>query len=113
MGPSGPTGAAGAQGVVGPTGATGPTGPSNTADISQQFGPTGALGPEGTTALVAVCPAGQVAVAGGWFSGDEISIVNSYRSTTTNNNDSWTVNFHNDSATDTYTVQAIAYCSPA
>ncbi|MFB7737131.1 hypothetical protein ACFC08_22640 [Streptomyces sp. NPDC056112] len=70
------------------------------------------LTPGQTLALVAVCPAGQHAVSGGWVGGDEVIPVNSYRSTSTNPDDSWTVNFHNTSATQNYSVTPIAYCAP-
>ncbi|MFF3402325.1 hypothetical protein ACFYW6_27880 [Streptomyces sp. NPDC002659] len=62
--------------------------------------------------MVAVCPAGQRAVAGGWMAGDEVIPVNNYRSTSSNPDDSWTVNFHNLSSTQQYSITAIAYCSP-
>jgi hypothetical protein len=72
----------------------------------------GTLTPGQTSALVAVCPAGQTAVAGGWIGGDEVIPVNNYQSTTVTPDDSWTVNFHNTSATQSYPITAIAYCTP-
>ncbi|HET6354199.1 MULTISPECIES: hypothetical protein [unclassified Streptomyces] len=46
------------------------------------------------------------------MAGDEVIPVNNYRSTSSNPDDSWTVNFHNLSSTQQYSITAIAYCSP-
>ncbi|WP_234375555.1 collagen-like protein [Streptomyces sp. CB01373] len=114
-GPQGGTGVTGPQGGTGangPQGATGPQGASGGADLTQVVGGDATLAPGQSTALVVVCPAGQTAVSGGWVGGDEVIPVNSYQSTSTNPGDSWTVNFHNTSATQSYEVTALAYCSP-
>lgn len=73
-GPAGPAGPAGPQGPAGPAGPAGATGPAGPA------GPTGPQGPQGpagtasatisstaanSTTIVASCPAGNIAVAGG------------------------------------------------
>ena len=133
-GPKGDTGATGSTGAAGPagakgdkgdTGATGPTGPQ---------GPAGPAGPAGgldTTQIVsqpvdvpphifspavhadAVCPAGQIAVSGGYF------IINldqnappgaliSWRPSL----NTWQVFFYNPSNSVTIEAQAIAYCAP-
>ncbi|MFJ2562501.1 MULTISPECIES: hypothetical protein [unclassified Streptomyces] len=114
-GPQGNTGGTGPQGttgVTGPQGAAGPQGASAGANVTQVVGGDATLVPGQTLALVVVCPAGQKAVSGGWVGGDEVIPVNSYQSTSTNPGDSWTVNFHNTSATQSYDVTPLAYCSP-
>ena len=73
------------------------------------------LAPGETSAAVAQCGAGQLAISGGWITGiptSEVIAVNSFHSTS-GTNDSWTVTFRNLSTTETYSVQSIAYCSPA
>ncbi|MGW4822583.1 hypothetical protein ACWEP4_27215 [Streptomyces sp. NPDC004227] len=121
QGPEGPQGATGATGAKddesnkGDTGATGPQGAqgsSGVADITTVVGDSVTLTPGQTRALVAVCPAGQHAVSGGWVGGDEVIPVNSYRSTSKRPDDSWTVNFHNTSATQDYDVTPLVYCAP-
>jgi hypothetical protein len=131
-GPQGPRGATGLQGLTGDTGPQGPKG-----DIGPQ-GPKGATGPQGpagsldTTQIIsqpvdvpphvvspavhqdAVCPAGQIAVSGGYF------IINldpnappgapiSWRPSL----DRWQVFFYNPSTTTTVQAQTFAYCAPS
>ncbi|MFB6962975.1 SH3 domain-containing protein [Streptomyces sp. NPDC056309] len=115
QGATGSTGAKGDAGAAGPQGATGPQGvqgSSGVADITTVVGDDVTLTPGQTRALVAVCPTGQHAVSGGWVGGDEVIPVNSYRSTSRKPDDSWTVNFHNTSATQNYDVTPLAYCAP-
>ncbi|MFI9649341.1 hypothetical protein ACIHAA_23965 [Streptomyces sp. NPDC052040] len=76
------------------------------------FGTTTTIEPEATTAVAAVCPNGQTAISGGWLAGDEVIPVNSFRSTSSNPNDSWTVNFHNLSTDQEYSITPIVYCAP-
>jgi hypothetical protein len=75
------------------------------------MGSPSSLGPGQTTALVAVCPlASQKAVAGGWWGGNEVIPVNSYQSMSSGLQ-SWTINFHNTSTTQTYVLTPIVYCA--
>ncbi|MFD4973675.1 hypothetical protein [Streptomyces sp. NPDC058424] len=108
-GPQGPEGPQGATGATGPQGAQGSSG---VADITTVVGDSVTLTPGRTRSLVAVCPTGQHAVSGGWVGGDEVIPVNSYRSTSKKPDDSWTVNFHNTSATQDYDVTPLVYCAP-
>ncbi|MFE4412887.1 hypothetical protein [Streptomyces sp. NPDC056821] len=115
QGATGSMGATGAKGDKGDTGATGPQGvqgSSGVADITTVVGDDVTLTPGQTRALVAVCPAGQHAVSGGWVGGDEVIPVNSYRSASKKPDDSWTVNFHNTSATQDCDVTPLVHCAP-
>ncbi|MFF4960011.1 hypothetical protein [Streptomyces sp. NPDC001222] len=76
------------------------------------FGVQTTLAPEQTTAVAAVCPNGQTAIAGGWMAGDEVVPVRSFRTTSTTDNDSWTISFHNTSTTQGYPIIPIVYCVP-
>ncbi|MFE7211513.1 collagen-like protein, partial [Streptomyces sp. NPDC001698] len=126
-GAAGPQGASGSQGTAGvkgdkgekgdkgDAGVAGPQGVQGTSgvvDITTVVGGDVTLTPGQTRALVAVCPAGQHAVSGGWVGGDEVIPVNSYRSTSKKPDDSWTVNFHNTSVTQSYDVTPLVYCAP-
>ncbi|MFB7107656.1 hypothetical protein [Streptomyces sp. NPDC056291] len=111
-GATGPQGATGSHGDTGATGPQGAQGSSGVADLTTVVGDSVTLTPGQTRALVAVCPTGQHAVSGGWVGGDEVIPVNSYRSTSKKPDDSWTVNFHNTSATQDYDVTPLVYCAP-
>ncbi|MFE9867370.1 hypothetical protein ACFYPZ_32410 [Streptomyces sp. NPDC005506] len=63
-------------------------------------------------AVVAFCPVGQKAISGGWLAGEEVIPIGSFRTTSSNLDDSWTVNFHNNSTTQEYSITPIAYCVP-
>ncbi|MFF3517173.1 hypothetical protein [Streptomyces sp. NPDC002573] len=76
------------------------------------FGVQTTLGPEQTMAVVAVCPSGRTAIAGGWMTRDEVVPVRSFRTTSTTDNDSWTISFHNAPTTQEYLITPIVYCVP-
>jgi Collagen triple helix repeat (20 copies) len=70
-GPAGPQGPAGPEGPQGTTGPAGPAGAFTTANLVQVSGPTATLCPLGAGDCAAGlstagCPAGAVAVGGGW-----------------------------------------------
>ncbi|POX54097.1 hypothetical protein C3488_03215 [Streptomyces sp. Ru72] len=114
-GPKGDIGPAGPQGDTGPAGPQGDTGPQGspgTASVSQGPEAGVTLLPRETSTLVSACGTGKKAISGGWLGGDEVIPVNSYQSQTATKGDSWTVEFHNISATQSYSITAFAYCAP-
>ncbi|MEW2467079.1 hypothetical protein AB0919_18980 [Streptomyces sp. NPDC046994] len=127
-GPQGEIGAAGTQGAAGPQGeigatgvqgATGPQGPSGVQQINT-FDAEGELGPGQTGNLVAVCDPGQKAISGGFIAGvgalsPDIFATKNYASMSNNStvNNSWTVEFHNTSTTETYDNFVRVYCVPS
>ena len=138
-GPQGPTGATGASGQTGPKGDTGPAGATGSQGPKGDTGPTGATGAQGpagpagslnTTQIVsqpvdvpphvvspavhqdAVCPAGMIAVSGGYFiinldpNAPPTALISWRPSLNT-----WQVFFYNPGST-TIAAQTIAYCAP-
>ncbi|MEU6519132.1 hypothetical protein [Streptomyces sp. NPDC046978] len=118
-GPQGEIGATGVQGATGAQGATGPQGPSGVQQINT-FDAEGELGPGQTGNLVAVCDPGQKAISGGFIAGvgalsPDIFATKNYASMSNNStvNNSWTVEFHNTSTTETYDNFVRVYCVPS
>lgn len=62
----GTAGAAGAPGLAGATGATGAPGVFTASNLVVVDGPTTFLASGGTNTSVAICPAGDTVVSGGW-----------------------------------------------
>ncbi len=89
-GPPGPIGPAGPRGVAGPAGPIGPAGPAGPSGPAGSPGPTGPTGPSGLAKVHVVsenvpfsagtanrrvsCPAGELAIGGGFFmnTGDQV-----------------------------------------
>jgi hypothetical protein len=133
QGPQGPAGPTGPQGPAGPTGATGPAGPAGAQGLPGATGPAGPQGPAGVSGVgyflgnkvdvprdygahtsTATCPGGQVAIAGGWYGGRSITIVNSLPQSST----TWLVNAYNNdyninNGGGTESVQAWVVCANA
>ena len=114
-GPTGPAGPAGAQGPQGPAGATGPQGPAGVSGVSTHLGNQVDVPRDyGAHTSIATCPAGQVALSGGWYGGRSITIVNSLPDTP----HSWLVNAYNNdyninNGGGTESVQAWVVCANA
>lgn len=69
-GQPGAAGKAGAAGGIGPTGATGPTGKFSASNLQIVWGPGAYVPPNTSTYTNATCPAGAVAISGGYQNGN-------------------------------------------
>jgi hypothetical protein len=69
QGPQGPLGPQGPQGAAGGTGARGPAGPQSLS-LTESDGSLTDLPPNTLTSIGVACPAGDVAIAGGWQPND-------------------------------------------
>ena len=114
-GPAGPAGPQGPEGPQGPVGATGPQGPAGVSGVSTHLGDKVDVPRDfGAHTSIARCPAGQVALSGGWYGGRSITIVNSLPDTSS----SWLVNAYNNDYNIQYgggteSVQAWVVCANA
>jgi hypothetical protein len=133
-GPTGLTGNPGAKGATGSRGPTGPAGNPGAKGATGVRGPTGPAGPLNTTQVIsqpvnvpphvaspavhqdAICPAGMIAVSGGYFIANldpnaPPGALISWRPNT--QPDRWQVFFYNPSNSGiTVSAQTIAYCAP-
>jgi hypothetical protein len=129
QGPAGPAGGAGAQGPAGPAGSAGPQGPVGAQGPQGPSGPAGASSLNTTTIFSelvdvptkvaspaikadATCPAGTMAVSGGYFIGNlnpdaPPTVLASWRPNLT----TWEVIFFNPGP-QTVHAEAFAYCAP-
>ena len=118
-GPAGPEGPAGpAGGPVGPEGPAGPEGPEGPAGPAGADGVSGyevvtvqqSFGGNGNQVLMAQCPAGKVAIAGGLRSDAPLNLLASAPS---GDGDSWTVRFARTKTKGAggYQVSAVATCA--
>ena len=114
-GPTGATGSTGSTGATGPTGATGATGatgPAGSLDTTVINSASVSVALHSTQDAEAVCPAGTIAVSGGYFisafdGGAPLVAVVSFRPTVS----TWEVLFYNPSGSIDRVGQAIAYCA--
>lgn len=118
----GPAGVQGVQGVQGPPGASGATGPPGAAGATGPSGPPGIqsltrvaesieIPPETFDSVTALCPSGQKAVSGGVvFAGGGTEIWENQLKVVGGNG--WSVTGANYNETETFTLYAIALCSP-
>jgi hypothetical protein len=103
----GPRGAQGLQGVQGVAGAAGPQGPPGIQSLTKVVVST-QVPPESFDSITAPCPAGQTAVSGGVaFPGE---IWESQQKPI--GGDGWSTTGANFTTTETFTLYAIALCSP-
>ena len=96
QGPKGDTGATGAAGPQGASGATGATGTFSAADITVVYTPPPVKVPaagEGPATEEAVCPAGDVAISGGYAAGQFVQVWSSEADPSGNG---WDVTFYNE-----------------
>jgi hypothetical protein len=99
-GEEGPPGPPGAQG---PAGAAGSVGPITTVESDKE------LQPDGFDIAVASCPAGQLAVSGGFQPTQGFVLWDASRATV--GRTQWLAAGTNFSSTDTATIRAVAYCA--
>ena len=133
VGPAGPAGAAGATGAMGPAG---PAGPAGAAGAAGPMGPMGPMGPAGVSGLqvvsayafpvptnvaafasataTATCPAGKVAIGGGFEGSGDAWFMYLYASYPSAPN-AWTVSLKNrdTSAKNSVQVRVYAVCAAA
>jgi hypothetical protein len=116
QGPAGPVGPAGADGADGEDGARGPAGPTGTAG---PVGPAGVSGYElvtnqvgfsgnGAKTVGVTCPAGTVALGGGYQSSAPVNVS---ASSPTSGGAGWTVTVNRSSGKGAYTVTVTATCA--
>lgn len=96
-GPTGPQGIQGVKGDKGDPGAQGIPGPAYTPAVFHVVNTT-SLPPGETTTVVAQCPSGMIAVAGGFNTGTEITVIASY---SVADYTSWRAKFYNPTSTAT------------
>ena len=109
-GPKGEKGDAGPKGdpgAPGPKGDRGPAGPAGISGYKVVLSNGVTLNPGQTASAIAVCPAGQKAIGGG-FNGSPGAVVT--WSMTDANHETWAATAHNDAATQGW-IQAAAICA--
>ena len=106
----GPRGFQGAAGTAGAAGAPGPPGPPGIQTLTRVVASTQVL-PETYDSITAQCPAGQKAVSGGMaFPGGGTEVWENQMKPI--GGDGWSATGANYNPTETYTLYAIAICSP-
>jgi hypothetical protein len=75
-GPRGARGPAGLQGPAGPVGPAGPQGPSGTANLAAYQGSVYTVAAAGVQSVTLTCPTGMKAAGGGFFTDNELVLLN-------------------------------------
>jgi hypothetical protein len=109
----GPQGAPGSQGPAGPEGAAGPAGPAGIPGVVEVESAFVVIPANGVNGAYASCPAGDVALGGGWDGGTDPPVVDSVGyDDPIGNNTAWDVVMA-DNGGSTATVAAVVECAPA
>ncbi len=106
-GPRGARGPAGLQGPAGPVGPGGPAGPSGTANLGAYQGSVYTVGVAGVQSVTLTCPAGMRSAGGGFFTDNELVLLNGSSPSGTT---SWEVEVTNLDNTDVGNWRPYAIC---
>ena len=110
-GNAGPQGPLGPEGPAGPTGATGPAGIPGVVMVESAMVTLASGAVNGTFAS---CPAGDVALGGGWDGGTTPPVVATVAyNEPIGNNTAWDVTMADDESGQSSTFAAVAECAPA
>lgn len=106
-GPRGARGPAGLRGPAGPVGPGGPAGPSGTANLGAYQGSVYTVGVAGVQSVTLTCPAGMRSAGGGFFTDNELVLLNGSSPSGTT---SWEVEVTNLDNTDVGNWRPYAIC---
>lgn len=106
-GPRGAQGPAGLQGPAGPVGPGGPAGPSGTANLGAYQGSVYTVGAAGVQSVTLTCPTGMRAAGGGFFTDNELVLLNGSSPTSTT---SWEIEVTNLDNSDVGNWRPYAIC---